>query len=90
MAAAAIATDGAQGAGKGTGEGAGYGAGYGSGSSGGNAEQAAAVEAPAHKADYIDAMRAAGYDVDIDKYVAMKVQGITPEYAQAMATGGLR
>jgi beta-lactamase regulating signal transducer with metallopeptidase domain len=35
--------------------------------------------------DYIDAMRAAGYDVDLDKYIAMKVQGITPEYAAAMA-----
>ena len=76
----AISTDGAQGAGKG--------AGYGSGVDGGNAEQAAAGDASAHKADYIDAMRAAGYDVDIDKYVAMKVQGITPEYAQAMAKIG--
>ena len=74
--AVAIATDGAPGAGKGTGEGAGY------------AEQAASGGASAHKADYIDAMRAAGYDVDIDKYVAMKVQGITPEYAQAMAKVG--
>ncbi len=81
---AAIATEVAPGAGKGTGEGAGSG----SGGSGGNAEQAATVEAPAHKPDYIDAMRAAGYDVDIDKYVAMKVQGITPEYAQAMAKVG--
>ena len=35
--------------------------------------------------DYIDQMRAAGYDVDIDKYVAMKVQGITPAYAAEMA-----
>jgi beta-lactamase regulating signal transducer with metallopeptidase domain len=35
--------------------------------------------------DYIDAMRAAGYDVDLDKYIAMKVQGITPVYAAAMA-----
>jgi len=86
--AAAIATETAQGAGKGTGEGAGYGAGYGSGGSGGNAEQAATLDAPAHKPDYIDAMRTAGYDVDIDKYVAMKVQGITPEYAQAMAKVG--
>lgn len=76
---AAISTDAAQGAGKGTGEGAGNGAGSGSGGDGGNAE---------HKADYIDTMRAAGYDVDIDKYVAMKVQGITPEYAQAMAKVG--
>jgi hypothetical protein len=33
-------------------------------------------------------MRAAGYDVDVDKYIAMKVQGITPEYAQAMAKVG--
>jgi beta-lactamase regulating signal transducer with metallopeptidase domain len=36
-------------------------------------------------ADYIDAMKAAGYDVDLDKYVAMKVQGITPEYAAEMS-----
>lgn len=35
--------------------------------------------------DYIDQMRAAGYDVDLDKYIAMKVQGITPAYAAAMA-----
>lgn len=34
--------------------------------------------------DYIDRMRAAGYDVELDKYVAMKVQGITPEYAAEM------
>jgi hypothetical protein len=40
------------------------------------------------KTDYIDGMRAAGYDVDIDKYLAMKIQGITPEYAQAMANIG--
>jgi beta-lactamase regulating signal transducer with metallopeptidase domain len=79
--AAVIATEGAQGSGKGSGEGAGYGA-------GGNAEQAATGDASAHKPDYIDGMRAAGYDVDIDKYVAMKVQGITPEYAQAMAKLG--
>jgi beta-lactamase regulating signal transducer with metallopeptidase domain len=79
--AAVIATEGAQGSGKGSGEGAGYGA-------GGIAEQAATGDASAHKPDYIDGMRAAGYDVDIDKYVAMKVQGITPEYAQAMAKLG--
>ncbi len=86
----ATATEDPRTTGTGTGEGAGNGAGAGagSGSSGGNAEQAAPVEAPAHKADYIDAMRAAGYDVDIDKYVAMKVQGITPEYAQSMAKMG--
>jgi beta-lactamase regulating signal transducer with metallopeptidase domain len=79
--AAVIATEGGQGSGKGSGEGAGDGA-------GGNAAQAATGDASAHKPDYIDGMRAAGYDVDIDKYVAMKVQGITPEYAQAMAKVG--
>ena len=35
--------------------------------------------------DYIDAMKAAGYDVDLDKYIAMKTQGITPEYAAEMS-----
>jgi beta-lactamase regulating signal transducer with metallopeptidase domain len=58
------------------------------GGAGEGAEQAATGDASAHKADYIDGMRAAGYDVDIDKYIAMKVQGITPEYAQAMAKAG--
>jgi beta-lactamase regulating signal transducer with metallopeptidase domain len=84
---ATVATEAAQGAGSGAGEGVGYGAGEGSGGYG-NADQAAAADASAHKGDYIDGMRAAGYDVDIDKYVAMKMQGITPEYAQAMATMG--
>jgi beta-lactamase regulating signal transducer with metallopeptidase domain len=35
--------------------------------------------------DYIDEMKAAGYDVDLDKYIAMKVQGVTPAYAAEMA-----
>lgn len=41
------------------------------------------------KSDYIDKMRAAGYNVDLDKYIAMKRQDITPEYAEQMvkATG---
>jgi beta-lactamase regulating signal transducer with metallopeptidase domain len=86
--AAAVAIEVAQGVGYGSGEGAGHGVGGGSGGYGGNADQAPAADASAHKGDYIDGMRAAGYDVDIDKYVAMKVQGITPEYAQAMATVG--
>jgi beta-lactamase regulating signal transducer with metallopeptidase domain len=38
--------------------------------------------------DYIDRMKAAGYDVDLDKLIAMKIQDITPEYAQAMAQAG--
>ena len=35
--------------------------------------------------DYIDEMRAAGYNVDLDKYIAMKAQGITPEFAADMS-----
>ncbi len=38
--------------------------------------------------DYIDRMKAAGYDVDLDKLIAMKIQDVTPEYAQAMAQAG--
>jgi beta-lactamase regulating signal transducer with metallopeptidase domain len=43
------------------------------------------TDAQAGHSDYIDSMRAAGYDVDLDKYIAMKVQGITPQYAADMA-----
>lgn len=43
----------------------------------------------AGKSDYIAAMRAAGYDVDLDKYVAMKIQGVTPEFAKSMSQLGL-
>jgi len=42
----------------------------------------------AHTA-YIDRMRAAGYDVDLDKLIAMKIQNVTPEYAKAMSELGL-
>jgi bla regulator protein blaR1 len=38
--------------------------------------------------DYIDRMKAAGYDVDLDKMINMKIQGITPEYAREMAGAG--
>jgi beta-lactamase regulating signal transducer with metallopeptidase domain len=51
-------------------------------------QQSAAADSSAHKGDYIDQMRGAGYDVDIDKYVAMKVQGISPDYAREMAQAG--
>ena len=44
--------------------------------------------APGKHRDYIDEMRAAGYDVDLDKMVAMKIQGVTPEYAQQMSQIG--
>ena len=35
--------------------------------------------------DYIDQMRAAGYDVDLEQFMRMRMQGITPEYAAEMA-----
>ena len=38
--------------------------------------------------DYIDQMKAAGYDVELDKYLAMKIQNVTPEYARSMASAG--
>jgi hypothetical protein len=38
--------------------------------------------------DYISQMRAAGYDVDVNRYIAMKTSGITPEYAREMANLG--
>jgi beta-lactamase regulating signal transducer with metallopeptidase domain len=44
--------------------------------------------APEPKSTYIDRMKAAGYDVDLDKYIAMKMQGVTPEFAQQMAQAG--
>jgi hypothetical protein len=74
----------------GVGQGAGEGVGVGVGASApDNAEQQpATADAAPHQTDYIDGMRAAGYDEDIDKYIAMKVQGITPEYARAMAKIG--
>jgi beta-lactamase regulating signal transducer with metallopeptidase domain len=51
------------------------------------AEDKSADSSKAHT-DYIDRMKAAGYDVDLDKLIAMKIQGITPEYARAMASAG--
>jgi beta-lactamase regulating signal transducer with metallopeptidase domain len=54
--------------------------------------QARQAEAPeqnaGEKGDYIDRMKAAGYDLELDKYVAMKVEGVTPEYARAMSQLG--
>lgn len=51
------------------------------------AEQSAA-DGEKGQGDYIDRMKAAGYDVDLDKYIAMKIQDVTPEYARAMAQVG--
>lgn len=50
--------------------------------------QPTAESNPEPKSTYIDRMKAAGYDVDLDKYIAMKIQGVTPEFAEAMAQAG--
>jgi beta-lactamase regulating signal transducer with metallopeptidase domain len=50
--------------------------------------QLTAESNPEPKSTYIDRMKAAGYDVDLDKYIAMKIQGVTPEFAEAMAQVG--
>ncbi len=50
--------------------------------------QQGAAESGGGKGDYIDRMKAAGYDVDLDKYIAMKIQGVTPEYARSMSQLG--
>jgi len=47
-----------------------------------------AAPSPQPHTDYIDQMKAAGYDVDLDKLISMKIQGITPEYARTMASAG--
>ena len=39
--------------------------------------------------DYIDQMRAAGYDGDIDHFITLKTVGVTPEYAKSMGQLGL-
>jgi beta-lactamase regulating signal transducer with metallopeptidase domain len=43
---------------------------------------------PANGSTYIDRMKAAGYDVDLDKLIAMKIQNVTPDYARSMAQLG--
>jgi len=52
------------------------------------AAQAKSDDSAQPKSTYIDRMKAAGYDVDLDKYIAMKIQDVTPEYARAMAEVG--
>jgi beta-lactamase regulating signal transducer with metallopeptidase domain len=52
------------------------------------APAATSNNATAPRADYITQMQAAGYHEDIDHYMAMKIQGITPEYARDMAQVG--
>jgi hypothetical protein len=50
--------------------------------------QQSAPSTESTKGAYIDRMKAAGYDVDLDKMIAMKIQDITPEYAAAMSQLG--
>ncbi|MFP5228901.1 MAG: M56 family metallopeptidase [Acidobacteriota bacterium] len=50
-----------------------------------NQDQSDSAAPTTGHSDYIDAMKAAGYNVDLDQYIAMKVQGITPQYAADMA-----
>ena len=50
--------------------------------------QQSATTNDGEKGNYIDRMKAAGYDVDLDKYIAMKIQDVTPEYAAAMSKLG--
>jgi len=52
------------------------------------ATQDTASEPAKPKSNYIDRMKAAGYDVDLDQYIALKVQDVTPEYAAAMSQIG--
>jgi beta-lactamase regulating signal transducer with metallopeptidase domain len=42
----------------------------------------------AKKTDYIDQMKAAGYDVDLDKLIAFKIHGVTPEYIRGIINAG--
>jgi beta-lactamase regulating signal transducer with metallopeptidase domain len=52
-------------------------------------EKSSEPSAPSEpKSNYIDRMKAAGYDVDLDKYISMKIQGVTPEYAASMSQLG--
>jgi beta-lactamase regulating signal transducer with metallopeptidase domain len=51
-------------------------------------DQAKPSESSEPKSNYIDRMKAAGYDVDLDKYISMKIQDVTPEYATAMSQLG--
>jgi beta-lactamase regulating signal transducer with metallopeptidase domain len=48
----------------------------------------ASSEGSQAKNDYISEMRAAGYDADLDRLIAMKIHGVTPDYARSMAQLG--
>ena len=53
------------------------------------AEQEKSAESSGPETSYIDEMKTAGYDIDLDKLTFMKAKGVTPEYARAMGELGL-
>ncbi len=55
------------------------------------AEAPASPAPPARSESYVEDMKAAGYgDLTVDELVAMKVQGITPDYVRDMKAAGLK
>jgi Zn-dependent protease with chaperone function len=55
------------------------------------ARPAVSGEAPAPAGSYIEAMKSAGLgDLSVDDLIALKVQGVTPEYVQTMKELGIR
>jgi len=49
------------------------------------------AEAPVTAGSYIDGMKAAGLgDISVDDLIALKIQGVTPEYVQKMKELGIR
>jgi len=52
---------------------------------------AESTEAPVSAGSYIDGMKAAGLgDISVDDLIALKVQGVTPEYVQKLKELGIR
>lgn len=58
-----------------------------SSSSSSSSAQSSSVQS-GKKGDYIDQMKAAGYDVDLDKLIAFKIHGVTPEYVRGIMNSG--
>lgn len=55
------------------------------------AEAPAPPTSAAPSESYVDGMKAAGYgDLTVDELVAMKIQGITPEYVREMHAAGIK
>ncbi len=57
----------------------------------GNEKNSPAAHDDSKKQSYLDAMEAAGFkNLDVDEIIAMKVQGVTPEYIKAIHDLGLQ